>query len=79
MFNPLLPDITKLKNEDLENKINELMRKYVIAARCGQGIVCNQISVILEAHKDEQKRRYAETSKKTIQNKDLDDYINIDH
>ena len=78
MFNPLLPDISKLKNEDLENKINELMRKYVIAARSGQGVVCNQISLILETYKDEQRRRYAEASRKVVQNKDLDDYINID-
>jgi hypothetical protein len=79
MFNPLLPDISKLKNEDLENKINELMRKYFIAARSGQGTVCNQISLILETYKDEQKRRYLENSKKSIQNKELDDYINVDH
>lgn len=79
MFNPLLSDISKIKNEDLENKINELMRKYLIAAKSGQGAVCNQINVILEAYKEEQRRRYIESSKKSIQNKDLDDFINVDH
>lgn len=79
MFNPLLPDISKIKNEDLELKINELMKKYTIAARSGQGIVCNQISIILESYKEEQRRRYAETNKKLInQNKNLDDFINVD-
>lgn len=79
MFNPLLADLSKLKNDDLENKINELMKKYFIAAKLGQGSVCNQISNMLEYYKDEQHRRYVETTKKNInQNKNLDDFINID-
>ena len=74
MFNPLLPDLTKIKNEDIENKINELMKKYFIAARSGQGVVCSQISNILEAYKEEQRRRFSETNKKAFQNKNIDDY-----
>lgn len=80
MYNPLLSDLSKLKNEDIENKINELMRKYFIAAKFGQGSVCNQISLILEAYKEEQLKRFADANKKLIKNqeKNLDDYINID-
>lgn len=78
MFNPLLPDLSKVKNEDIENKINELMKKYFIAARSGQGVVCNQINIILETYKDEQRRRFHETTKKSFQNKNIDDFINVD-
>lgn len=80
MYNPLLADPSKLKNEDLENKINELMKKYFIAARFGQGAVCEQISVILNTYKDEQLKRYAEANNKLIktQDKNLEDYINVD-
>lgn len=79
MFNPLLPDLSKIKNDDLENKITELMKKYLIASQSGQGQVCNQISVILDAYKFEQQKRYESANKKLInQNKNLDDYINID-
>lgn len=79
MFNPLLPDLTTLKTEDLDNKITELMQKYFIAARHGQGAVCQQISVILDAYKDEQRRRHAAANQKLVnQNRDLDDYINVD-
>lgn len=79
MYNPLLPDLSNLKNEDLDNKITELMQKYLIAARSGMGNVCQQIVVILEAHKAEQKRRQiAATQKLASQNKDLDQFINID-
>jgi hypothetical protein len=79
MFNPLLQDLSTLKNEDLDNKITELMQKYFIAARSGMGGVCNQIGVLLEAYKDEQRRRHAQaTQKLNSQNKNLDDYINVD-
>jgi len=80
MFNPLLSDLSKLKNDDIENKITDLMKKYSIAARSGQGAVCNQILVVLEAYKDEQRRRYEQANKKiNNQNKNLDDYIQVDH
>jgi hypothetical protein len=78
MFNPLLADLSKVKNEEIENKINELMRKYMIAARSGQGIVCSQIGVILEAYKEEQRKRYVDANKKLVQNKNFDDFINVD-
>lgn len=79
MFNPLLPDLTSLKNEDIDNKINELMQKYFIAARSGMGGVCQQINVILEAYKSEQSRRHlAANQKLASQNKNLDDFINVD-
>lgn len=79
MFNPLLQDLSNLKNEDIDNKITELMQKYTIAARHGQGNVCNQIVVILESYRSEQQKRYIATTKKLMnQNKNLDDYINVD-
>lgn len=79
MFNPLLPDLSLFKNEDIDNKITDLMKKYTVAARAGQGGVCSQISIILECYKDEQRRRYNIANQKLInQNKNLDDYINVD-
>jgi hypothetical protein len=79
MFNPLLPDLSKLKNEDVDAKITELMQKYFWAARSGQGGVMHQISVILEAYKSEQVNRQILANKKLAsQNKNLDDFINVD-
>jgi hypothetical protein len=80
MFNPLLPDLSTLKNEDIDNKINELMQKYFLAARFGQGAVCSQITVILEAYKAEQSARHVRANQKLAnQNKNLDDFINVDN
>lgn len=79
MFNPLLSNLSTLKNEEIDNKINQLMQKYTIAARSGMGGVCQQIGVILETYKQEQHTRYIAANKKLIdQNKNLDDYINVD-
>lgn len=80
MFNPLLPDLKKLKDQEIEDKITELMKKYTIAAKSGQGMLCNQILVILESYKSEQIKRYEMNLKKSLSsNKNLDDYINIDN
>ena len=79
MYNPLLPDLSTLKNEDVDKKITELMQKYFFAARSGMGGVCNQIGVLLESYRDEQSRRHAQATRKlNTQNKNLDDYINVD-
>jgi hypothetical protein len=80
MYNPLLPDLSTLKNEDVDNKITELMQKYFTASKFGQGGVMQQIAVILEAYKDEQHRRQDEARKKLIQNKnqDIGEFIKID-
>jgi hypothetical protein len=79
MYHPLLDDPKNVKDQDLENKILDLGRKYHIAARSGQGGVCQQIIVILEMYKDEQRRRQMESANTLIkkQNKDLDDLINV--
>ena len=79
MFNPLLPDLTHLKDADLEEKLSELNRKLGIAYRLGNGGVVNQISIALEALRDEMSRRQSEASKKLLQkqNKDLDGLINV--
>jgi len=80
MFNPLLPDLSTLKDEDVEKRITELMQKYFLASRFGQGTVMQQISVILEAYKHEQITRQQNASQKLMQNRnqDLDSFINVD-
>ena len=79
MYHPLLDSPTNLKDAELENRILDLTKKYHIAARMGQGAVCEQIVTILSSLKDEQSRRSQEMVKKTQsnQNKNLDDLINV--
>lgn len=78
MFNPLLSDTSNLKDSELEQRILDLGKKYSIAARFGQGKVCDQIMVILDQLKLEQeKRRIASLKGAHEQGKNLDDLINI--
>lgn len=81
MYNPLLPDLTKIKIEEVENRINELNKKYMIAARLGQGYAAQQILGVLEEYKIELSRRHMEMSQKSLKNQDksLQDFINVDN
>jgi len=80
MFHPLLANPGKLKDADLDNKINELTKKYYIAARMGQGGVANQIAIALEMYRTEQYQRQIDMTQKVAkkQDRDLDDLINVD-
>jgi len=79
MFNPLLEDLTLLKDTEIESRMSELNKKYNIALRMGYGDAARQIAVVIEAVRDETLRRQQEASKKLMQkhNKDLDDLINV--
>lgn len=78
MFNPLLSNVEELKDSELEARILDLGKKYHIAARFGQGAVCDQISGILQHLKLEQERRRQASLKSTSDSsKNLDDLINI--
>lgn len=80
MFHPLLGDPSLIKDSDLDAKIQDLSKKYQIAARLGQGGACQQIALALEVYRTDQSRRQNEAMQTMIkkQNKGLDDLINID-
>jgi hypothetical protein len=81
MFNPLLPDLSKIKDADLENKVLDLNQKFHSSMRMGQGSLAQQVAITLEAYRYEQQRRQAEAMK-TLQEKQkkqgLDDLINVE-
>jgi hypothetical protein len=79
MFNPLLGDLTQIKDQELESRMTDLNKKYNIALRMGNSAIAMQIVVVLESIREEILRRQQEASKKLLakQNKDLDGLINI--
>lgn len=79
MYHPLLEPAVKLKDQELENRILDLTKKYHIAARMGQGGVCQQILCALEMYKEEMNKRQQAALKSSIkkQDKDFDDLINV--
>ena len=81
MFHPLLENVSKLKDQELENKIMDLNSKYHIAMRLGQGGVAQQIVITLEAYRSEQQTRQAESIRemdKRQKKQGLPDLINVD-
>jgi hypothetical protein len=79
-MHPLIGDLGKVKDHDLENKITDLNKKYHLAASMGQGGVCGQILAALDMYREELRNRHDATMKAAMkkQNKDLDDLINVE-
>ena len=79
MFNPLLGNPADLKDADLEARINELTRKYTIAARTGMNQVLPQLAIALNLYREELTKRGQESLKTTARkaNGNLDDLINV--
>ena len=79
MFHPLLPSTSDLTAAELENKVNDLTKKYWISARSGNGGLCDQILVALEAYKFELQNKNLNNNKIPTRNgdTDLDGLINI--
>jgi inorganic pyrophosphatase/exopolyphosphatase len=77
MFNPLVDDLSKLDDSEVDSKISELGRKY-FQTRNPQ--LQSQIAVILEMYKQEMATRRAKAMQQIREQngeKGLDNLINI--
>lgn len=75
-MHPLVEELSHLKDGEVDQKINELTRKYFAASNLN---VRQQIIMILETYKEEQARRQRAAYEKMMQTRDkgLDKLINI--
>lgn len=80
MLHPFLNDFANLKDQDIDEKIIELTKKYQISLRLGNNLLSQQILVVLDEYKSERQRRYQTNQTVTIRGKEksLSDLINID-
>ncbi len=76
VINPLAEDISKLKDTELENKIQDLSKKYWIAKNAD---IKYQISLFIDMYREELKMRQARAWQEQTQkrNKDLDNLIQV--
>jgi hypothetical protein len=76
MFNPLAEDLSTLKDTEIENKIQDLSRKYFLS---NNHTVQHQITVFLDMYKAELATRRARTWQEQYQKRDtdLDSLINV--
>ena len=77
MEHPLIGSLDELTLEQLSAKINELGKKLGIAARTGNGHLCNQIRMAMENYQNMYQTRLQESYKKAQGDKNFDDKINI--
>jgi hypothetical protein len=76
MFHPFEGDLSELKDQEIENKLIELNKKYYAAARMGSRDLLTQLSTFITIYRDELSRRHSMKLKNG--NDDLDQLINVD-
>lgn len=76
MIHPLAEDFTKLKDNEIESKLQELSRKYFMANNTA---VKNQIAIFIDIYKAELNNRRRKQMEQVYQkrDKDLDKLINV--
>jgi hypothetical protein len=77
MEHPLIGSLEELTLEELGAKVNELGKKLGIAARSGNGQLCNQIRMAMENYQNMYQTRLQESYKKAQGDFNFDDKINI--
>jgi hypothetical protein len=77
MFHPFEQDLSNLKDTELEEKIQELTKKYYQASRLGKPELLTQISTFVTIYKTELSKRYYDRTQTEL-NGDLDQLINVD-
>jgi hypothetical protein len=76
MFHPLSGDLTQFKDQDVENKLLELNKKYYAAARLGSQDLLTQLSTFITIYKEELTMRHTQKLKQA--DGDMSQLINVD-
>jgi hypothetical protein len=76
MFHPLETDLSTLKDQELEDKILELNKKYFAAYRLGKPELLTQITTFITIYKDEMSKRTMKRLNGATDD-DLDHLINV--
>ena len=77
MEHPLIGPLDELTLEELGARINELGKKLSIAARSGNGHLCDQIRMAMENYQNMYQQKLQESYKKAQGDSNFDDKINI--
>jgi len=81
MFHPLAADLSTLKDNEVEQKLQELTKKYFQAQRIGNYELLTQLSTFVTMYKEEMAMRYrksASNANNMPSGRDLDQLINVD-
>ncbi len=76
MFHPLIGDLSEFKDQEIENKLLELNKKYYAAARLGNQDLLTQLLTCITIYREELAKRH--TQKLKDADNDLGQLINVD-
>jgi len=76
MFHPLIGDLSEFKDQDIENRLLELNKKYYTAARFGNQDLLTQLTTCITIYREELSKRHALKLKNA--DGDLGQLINVD-
>jgi hypothetical protein len=74
---PFQEDLSQLKDPEIDQRLQEVTKKYFIANRLGNHQLLTQLEIFVNIYKEEQRRRYHERFKKDVDG-DLNQLINVD-
>ena len=77
MFHPLEGNLSLLKDSEVESKLQELTRKYFLAARMGNAALLTQLNTFVIIYKEELSKRLLAKTQGTYDT-DLNTLINVD-
>jgi hypothetical protein len=75
MEHPLIGDLTHLTIDELSAKISDLTKKLGMAARTGNGHLCDQLRMAIESHSNKYQEKLKEIYAKS--DSSFDNKINI--
>lgn len=77
MFHPFEGDLGQFKDAEIEQKLQEITKKYFIAQRMGNNELLTQLSTFVNIYREELRKRHLEKNKGDLDN-DLDQLINVE-
>lgn len=77
MEHPLIGPLDELTLEELSARINDLSKKLSIAAKSGNGHLCNQIRMAMTNYQNMYQTKLQESYRKAQGDSNFDDKINI--
>lgn len=77
MFHPFEGDLSQLKDNEIEDRLQDLTKKYFTAQRLGNYELLTQLSTFVTIYRQELSNRYR-TKLKSNEDRDLDQLINVE-
>jgi len=77
MEHPLVSDAKQLSDQDLADRISDLVKKISIARRTGNGYLVNQVQMALESYQAEYRVRLDEQFRRAQGEHNFGNIINI--